>query len=95
VHPAELPAVVGALAQVQAVALARLTTAASTSNVQGAGSDYNLSVEEAADRLRVSKDYLYRQAHRLPFTVRIGRKLLFSAKGLEKWNAQRTRANRY
>ncbi|PYQ05208.1 MAG: hypothetical protein DMF82_09025 [Acidobacteria bacterium] len=53
--------------------------------------DQNLPVDEAAGRLGVSKDYLYRHADRLPFTVRIGRKLLFSARGLEKWNAQKQR----
>ena len=51
--------------------------------------DSNLSVATAAERLGVSKDYLYRHSKELPFTVRIGRRLLFSEKGLEKWNRQR------
>src|SRR5215470_2577431 len=44
-----------------------------------------LGVEEAASRLGVSKDYLYRQGSRLPFTVRVGRRLRFSATGLARY----------
>ena len=49
-----------------------------------------LNVEETAARLNVSKDYLYRNAGSLPFTVRIGRSLGFSEAGLEKYMRQRT-----
>jgi excisionase family DNA binding protein len=45
--------------------------------------DENLTVDEAAQRLGISKDYLYR--HDLPFKVRIGRRVLFSAQGLSRW----------
>jgi excisionase family DNA binding protein len=51
--------------------------------------DGNLSVKEAAKRLGVSRDWLYRNSKDLPFTVRIGRRILFSASGLERWNSQR------
>ena len=51
--------------------------------------DENLSAEEASRRLGMSKDWLYRNASSLPFTVRIGRRVLFSARGLERWNHQR------
>ena len=51
--------------------------------------DKNISVEEAAGRLGVSKDWLYKNASKLPFAVRIGRRLLFSNRGLERWNHQR------
>ena len=51
--------------------------------------DANLSVKEASLRLGMSKDWLYRNASRLPFTVRIGRRVLFSAQGLERWSRQR------
>lgn len=51
--------------------------------------DENLSAPEAARRLGVSADYLYRNARKLPFTVRIGRRLLFSARGLDRWNKNR------
>jgi len=47
--------------------------------------DGNLSAHEAAVRLGVSKSYLYRHASRLPFARKIGRRVLFSANGLERW----------
>ena len=53
--------------------------------------DRNLSVAEAAGRLGVSKDYLYRNWRRLPFARRIGRRLLFSETGLELWNGKAAR----
>jgi len=45
--------------------------------------DELLDVPQAAKRLNVSENYLYRHSRRLPFTRRVGRKLLFSASGLE------------
>ena len=32
-----------------------------------------LDVKEAAEKLKTSKDYLYRHADKLPFTVHVGR----------------------
>jgi predicted DNA-binding transcriptional regulator AlpA len=52
-----------------------------------ARTDQNLSAEDAARRLGVSADWLYKT--KLPFKVKIGRRVLFSATGLEKWNRQR------
>jgi predicted DNA-binding transcriptional regulator AlpA len=40
--------------------------------------DRLLTVEEAALKLHVSKDFLYRRADQFPFSVHIGRRLLFS-----------------
>jgi excisionase family DNA binding protein len=68
---------------------ARLLTVSPEPVSSGMRLDENLSIEEAARRLGVSRDYVYRHAHKLPFTVRIGRRLLFSARGLERWNRQR------
>lgn len=45
--------------------------------------DENLSIDEAAQRLGISKDFLYR--HDLPFKVRIGRRVLFSSRGISRW----------
>ncbi len=87
--PEDLPRLAGDFEAARAAAWGRMLAPRPTA--ANAGPDQNLSVEEAAGRLGVSKDYLYRHAERLPFTVRIGRKLLFSARGLEKWNAQRQR----
>jgi excisionase family DNA binding protein len=45
-----------------------------------------LSVKEAADVLNVSADWLYRNAKRLPFSRKLGPKMLrFSNQGLQKY----------
>ncbi|OLC15993.1 MAG: hypothetical protein AUH29_06350 [Candidatus Rokubacteria bacterium 13_1_40CM_69_27] len=70
-------AVVGALAA-PAVAV----------NGAGAGApreDRLLDVQEAARRLNVSTDYIYRHSREWPFTVRRGRKLGFSEQGLTEY----------
>jgi predicted DNA-binding transcriptional regulator AlpA len=84
--PEDLPALVGKLAEAQAVAMARLTAPppASTADAPEA----NLDAEEAARRLGMSTDWLYRQKS-LPFRVHIGRRVLYSASGLERWNRAR------
>jgi excisionase family DNA binding protein len=80
--PAEdLPRLLGELEEIRCVAMARLTAPAS---VQSPGSDELLSIAEAARRLGVSKDFLYRHGSDFPFTRRMGRKLLFSSVGIEK-----------
>jgi excisionase family DNA binding protein len=80
----DLPRLLGDLAEISATANARLT-----SSVVEARSDEMLDVEEAARRMGVSKDYLYRHQKKFPFARRIGRKLLFSSVGLEKFLARR------
>jgi excisionase family DNA binding protein len=54
-----------------------------------AEADRNLSIAEAAKRLGVSARYLYRHADEL-HAVRIGRRLLFSARGLDRIVVART-----
>lgn len=44
-----------------------------------------LTVEEAAAKLGVARDWLYRRSGRLPFTVRLGRSLRFSEAGMDRW----------
>ncbi len=46
--------------------------------------DTLLTVEEAAARLKCSEDWLYRRAKSLSFTVRVGRNLRFSERGIEE-----------
>lgn len=46
-----------------------------------------LDVDEAARRLGVSRSWLYRNARRLPFTVRMGVMLRFDPRGLAKYVA--------
>lgn len=92
----DLPALVGALAEAQARALARLTTPPATN---GNGHDAaepeqnlaegNISVGESARRLGVSAAYIYKNAKELPFTIRIGRRLVCSARKLGLWNRAR------
>jgi excisionase family DNA binding protein len=76
----ELPRLLGQIEEIRVTALARLTGPASASQP-----DELLDVHEAAHRLRLSKDYLYRHHARLPFTRRIGKRLLFSRTGIEKY----------
>ena len=85
----EIPAILMRLASLQGVLLSRLAAGSSQSprDVDGEGSaDRNLSVREAAERLGMKSGYLYRHAKSLPFALKIGRRLLFSASGLERWN---------
>jgi excisionase family DNA binding protein len=77
--PEELPALIGQLEAAKATAWARLTAPPAQS-----GHDELLGVTEAARRLGVSEDYLYRHASEYPFTRSMGRKLLFSAQGIDK-----------
>ena len=52
--------------------------------------DRMLTAEEAAEQLAVSPDWLYRQAKKLPFTRKLGPKMLrFSYQGLVKYMATR------
>lgn len=54
--------------------------------------DRLLAVAEAAKRLGVTPDWLYRHAKQLPFTVKLGRKTLrFSSVKLERYLATRRR----
>jgi excisionase family DNA binding protein len=50
--------------------------------------DTLLTADEVADRLQVSKGYVYRNAARYPFTVREGRYIRFSQQGLSKYLAK-------
>lgn len=72
--PEELPRFLGDLEEIRATAVARL-----------AAPDELLEVPEASHRLGVSPGYLYHHHAHLPFTRRVGRKLLFSACGIEEY----------
>jgi predicted DNA-binding transcriptional regulator AlpA len=50
------------------------------------GEDRLLDAEEAANRLSVSEDWLYRNAKKLPFIRKLGPKMLrFSSDGIQKY----------
>jgi excisionase family DNA binding protein len=89
--PAEhLPAVALYLAALQGRAAARsLAACPPTAAVPGNAAEALLDVREAALRLNVSVDWLYRHARRLPFTRRVGRAVRFDAAALARWLAHR------
>jgi predicted DNA-binding transcriptional regulator AlpA len=84
----ELPALAGRLREAELVAELRLRNAQPTNGTHsgGAGEDRNLSAKEAALRLGLSIPYLYKHADEYPFARRIGKRVLFSALGLDAWN---------
>ncbi len=51
--------------------------------------DRLLDVKEAAAKLGLSKDYLYRNGSKLPFVVLIGRQVRYSQAGIDKFIKQR------
>lgn len=85
----QLPRLLGELEECRCTAMARMTVPAPVQ----AQPDELLDVEEAARRLGLSKDYLYRHSGDFPFTRRIGRELLFSRIGTERHIAQRAPLN--
>ncbi len=92
-RPNEIPALVVALSA-RLSALSALALKASTAEVRAHTAngepERNVSAKEAASRLGISTAYLYRNARHLPFSLRIGRRLLFSLRGLERWNRARS-----
>lgn len=78
--PEELPDLIGQLECIKATAWARLMTPAPTPQEH----DELLGVAEAASRLGISEDYLYRHSQDYAFSRRQGRKLLFSAQGIDR-----------
>ena len=74
------------------VLLVRIATASSitSTNQRTPDSEKMLTVAEASQRLRRSRQWLYRNAERLPFVKRISRKsMLISEAGLERWLSRR------
>jgi predicted DNA-binding transcriptional regulator AlpA len=85
-----IASLISQLAALQSVLAARLLTGEQRQDAQPRGADCLLDVEEAAERLGTSADWLYRNARRLPFTVRVGsRQLRFSVEGINRWIANR------
>lgn len=83
----ELPQLIGDLEAARAAAWARLTAPAADKPRDEPGQEArNLDVAEAAKRLGMSRDWLYRHASELPFALRIGRRVVFDSLALERWN---------
>jgi predicted DNA-binding transcriptional regulator AlpA len=64
---------------------ALVATAAQASTGPTTEADRLLDVDAAAQRLGMSKDWLYHHAHQLPFAVRQGRLLRFSTAGIARY----------
>lgn len=77
----ELPSFLSEIELIRYTAISRLNASGPTPSGE---SDQLLSIDQASTRLGVSKDYLYRHGKELPFTRRMGRKLLFSSLGIDR-----------
>ena len=80
----ELPRALGQLRELEATALARLYAAPPASEIVGQPEQL-LDVENAAKRLNVSEDYLYRHWKKLPFAHKYDWGVRFSARGIEEY----------
>ena len=81
IEPENIAPVMAQMAAIQLSLAARLV-AESTDRGQ-VETDNLLTIGEAAARLKCSEDWLYRRAKRLNFTIRVGRNLRFSERGIE------------
>lgn len=91
---AAIPALIGEAEALRALLWARLQAppASKAKSSTGGGPDRMLTAEEVAERLGVSKRWVYRQQEsgHLPFAVRLSENTLrFSEQGLERWKARR------
>jgi predicted DNA-binding transcriptional regulator AlpA len=85
--PAELPALLGELERLKVELLRRLLSPVPPTR-EADGGDRLLDVAEAAERLGVSRHWMYRRTRPprlLPFIVRHGRLVRFSLRGIEKY----------
>ncbi len=80
----DLPAIIGHLETLKAVAFARLVGGQGEAASEAAP-DAVLTVAEVAEDLQKSPDWVYTHAKALPFAYRIGRQWRFSRRGLEKF----------
>ncbi len=85
-----LPELSAALARLSALVSLRLTTEPLRDLQEalraGAKADRLLTVQEAAQRLGLTEDWLYRHYRELPFTRKVGEQTLrFSESGIDRW----------
>jgi excisionase family DNA binding protein len=76
----DLPRLLGELEQVRVTAMARLMRPEAQ-----APPDTSLGIDEAARRLGVSQDYLYRHWQEFKFARQEGRKILFSSNAIDAY----------
>ena len=73
-------------------ATAALLLSDGTDATATAGDERLLSLERAADRLGMTRKWMYRHGRALPFAVQVSpRKTMFRERGLEEWLAARGR----
>jgi predicted DNA-binding transcriptional regulator AlpA len=90
----ELPRLAGRLREAELLVDLRLRAwmpEASLRPPQPAEPTGNISAEEAAQRLGVSRSWIYKNAKALPFVLRIGRRIVCSPAVLARWSAARRR----
>jgi excisionase family DNA binding protein len=86
--PEEIASALGELERVKVLLARRLTAPASATTEK----DQLLTAQEAAKRLALSPDTLYRKARDLPFTVTLpGRQTRFSSQGIDRFLKARQR----
>ncbi len=84
----ELPDLIGRLVSLEERARLRLRQGAPAAT-GATDADENVSAAAAARRLGVSRAWLYRHTPSLPFALKLGRRIVFSTRGLERWHRQR------
>ncbi len=89
--PEEVPALAGELERLRISLWARVMASCDPplSGPSSNGHERLLTAAQAAERMGISRPWLYKNADRLPFTVRLSRRVLFSARGLEEWLRKR------
>ena len=83
----KIPLLMTQLATVQTNLTCRMIRSISSSHT---GEDRILTLNKAAERLNVSRSWMYRRSKRLPFVVRTGRKVGFSERGLQEFIRKKT-----
>jgi excisionase family DNA binding protein len=88
VPPGRIPALLSQLSALQGAMAARLISADRDEPMSV--EDTLLTVDQAAERLGVSTDWLFRRSRTLPFVIRLGRHLRFSNRGIDRYLRTRT-----
>lgn len=84
-----VPGLRAELAKLDSLLLMRLSFPQSNGQPCSQEGDRLLTAKEAGGKLCRSEDGMYRHANEFPFTVRDGRQVRFSQKGIEKYIRQR------
>src|SRR4051794_26916527 len=80
----QIPAFLTQLSAIQGSMAARLLATSRDKPRDGDGETL-LTIDEAATRLGVSADWLYRRTKSLPFVVRVGHHVRFSSKAIDRY----------